>query len=162
MRIQGMRLQGMRLQGLRLQGVSLQGINIQGVRLQGIRLQGLSVQGISVQGSSLSGVVGGGELSAEELVAFALETFGDGLVLATSFGPQTILLMDWIAKLRPQTEVFYLDTGLLFEETHALRRELEQRLGIRTKPVTPLLSLEEQAETFGPELWSRDPEPPSR
>ena len=98
-------------------------------------------------------------LSAESLVAFALETFGDGLVLATSFGPQTILLMEWIAKLRPQTEIFYLDTGLLFEETHALRRELEQRLGIRTKPVTPLLSLEEQAETFGQELWSRDPEP---
>ena len=85
-------------------------------------------------------------LAPQALVAFAVETFGDGLTLATSFGPQTIVLMHWLARLTPRTDVFFLDTGTLFPETLALRKRLEARLGLRARQVRPLLSLDQQAD----------------
>src|SRR5690606_46847 len=59
---------------------------------------------------------------------------------------------------RPGTPVFYLDTGLFFEETYALRDALAKRLGIQFIQVTPELSVDEQAEEHGPALWERNPD----
>ena len=95
---------------------------------------------------------------AEEILAWGLETFSPGICLATSFGPQSIVLMHLISRLRPETTVFYLDTALLFPETYALRDRLARELGLQFTRVEPKFSVEEQATRFGPQLWAREPD----
>lgn len=92
------------------------------------------------------------------MLAWALDEFAPGVCLATAFGPQTIVLVDLVAELRPETTVFYLDTGLLFPETLQVRDELERRLGLRFVRVAPDLTVSDQARVHGEALWSRDPD----
>jgi phosphoadenosine phosphosulfate reductase len=94
----------------------------------------------------------------EEILRWGLENFAPGICLATSFGPQSIVLMHQIARLRPGTTVFYLDTDLLFPETYALRDELARSLGLEFTRVRPRLTVEAQAGAHGPRLWSREPD----
>ncbi len=54
--------------------------------------------------------------------------------------------------------VFTLDTGLLFPESMALKQRLEQFFSIQIESLTPDLSVPEQADIHGPELWARNPD----
>ena len=54
--------------------------------------------------------------------------------------------------------VFTLDTGLLFPETLALKLRLEDFYGLKIQAIEPDLTVEEQADVHGPELWKRDPD----
>ena len=92
-----------------------------------------------------------------EILQWGLATFLPDIALATSFGPQSIVLMHLISQIRPETPVFYLDTDLLFPETYALRDELTTRLGLHFIRVHSGLSLETQAAEYGPAFWSREP-----
>ena len=97
------------------------------------------------------------DYSPAEILHWGLKTFLPDIALATSFGPQSIVLMHLISQIRPETPVFYLDTDLLFPETYALRDELAVRLGLRFIRVHSGLSLETQAAEYSPALWSREP-----
>jgi phosphoadenosine phosphosulfate reductase len=79
-------------------------------------------------------------------------------MLATGFGPEGVVLMHHLSQLKPAVGVFYVDTDLLFPETYALRDELAARLGIEFINVHTELSLDAQAEAYGPELWQHDPD----
>ena len=94
----------------------------------------------------------------ETVLAWAFHTFTPQICLATSFGPQSIVLMHLISEVAPETTIFYLDTELLFLETYTLRAQLEQRLGVGIVRVTPQLSVGDQARLHGPELWARRPD----
>lgn len=96
--------------------------------------------------------------SAHELLRWGLEIFGKEIVLGTGFGPSGVVLIHMAAQLQPRMTIFYLDTNLLFPETHTLREELARRLGVRFTAVQTHLSLEQQAASHGPELWQRDPD----
>ena len=54
--------------------------------------------------------------------------------------------------------VFTLDTGLLFPETLALKQRLEDFFGLHIESLEPDLTVEEQADINGPELWSHNPD----
>ena len=95
---------------------------------------------------------------AETLLSWGLASFAPDVCLATSFGPQSIVVMHMLSRLRPETTVFYLDTSLLFPETYALRDQLSRQLGMRFVPVASELSVDEQGRLHGPELWKRDPD----
>jgi phosphoadenylyl-sulfate reductase (thioredoxin) len=95
--------------------------------------------------------------SPRELLGRAARRYAPRIALATAFGPESCVLIDWIARDRLEIEVFSLDTGLLFTETHALWRRLEQRYGLRIRRVVPAESVEEQARSRGERLWERDP-----
>lgn len=97
-------------------------------------------------------------LSAKDVLRWGLTTFTEDIVLATGFGPSGIVLMHMVSQLRPQTAVFYLQTGLFFPETLALRDQLSDRLGLPFIEVHSGLSLNEQAHQFGPNLWERNPD----
>ncbi|MDK1029403.1 MAG: phosphoadenylyl-sulfate reductase [Anaerolineae bacterium] len=92
------------------------------------------------------------------LLRWGLDVFGDDLVLATSFGPQSIVLMHLLAQLRQDATIFYIDTDLLFPETYALRDELASRLGMQFTRVHSGLSVEQQGAEYGPKLWTRNPD----
>jgi phosphoadenosine phosphosulfate reductase len=94
----------------------------------------------------------------EKLLNWAFKSFAPQICLATSFGPQSIVLMHLVSRLRPETTLFYLDTELLFLETYTLRAQLERRLGLNIVRVTPQLSVADQARVHGPDLWARQPD----
>ncbi|MFI5266192.1 MAG: phosphoadenylyl-sulfate reductase [Chloroflexota bacterium] len=94
-----------------------------------------------------------------EILAWAGEQFSPDLSLACSFGGASgMVLLDMVAKLGIDLEVFYLDTDLLFPETYALRDEAARRYGIQPVGYRSRLSLAEQATEHGPELWRSDPD----
>jgi phosphoadenosine phosphosulfate reductase len=94
----------------------------------------------------------------EAMLAWVGERFGTDAVLACSFGAEDCALVDMIARTAPRIGVFYLDTGLLFDETLATRDRLQERYGIRPVPFRPRLSVAEQAAGYGDALWARDPD----
>ena len=98
------------------------------------------------------------KLPVEKVLRWAVDNFSPNLCLATSFGPQSIVLMHQVSKISPEILVFYLDTELLFPETYALREELSRRLGLKFERVEPEHTVEQQAEQNGPRLWARDPD----
>ena len=93
-----------------------------------------------------------------EILAWAAHRFGAGLVMATGFGPEGIVIMHVLHEVSPTTTVFYLDTDLFFPETYALRDKLEGRFGKKFERISTDLSLPQQTEQYGPELWSREPD----
>lgn len=94
----------------------------------------------------------------EEILGWAFRHFAPDVALATGFGPEGVVLMHMVSRLRPDTTVFYLDTGLLFPETYELRDRLAERLRLRFTRVATGLALESQAERYGAELWKREPD----
>ena len=92
------------------------------------------------------------------ILRWAFRVFGTEMVLGTGFGPSGVFLIHRLSTLGLATPVFFLDTHLLFDETHALKDELEERYDIQITAVPPSLGLDEQAAEHGPELWKRDPD----
>ena len=93
---------------------------------------------------------------AEELLAFAVDTF-PSIVLACSFGAEDVVLVSMLHRIRPGTDMFYLDSDFHFRETYETRDRLAEKYGIRFIQVKPDLTPEQQAEKYGDELWKRDP-----
>jgi len=96
--------------------------------------------------------------SASDLVSFALERFGPGIAIASSFGAEDVVLIHLAAQARRGFRVFTLDTDFLFPETYALIDDIERRYQIKVERTRPRLSPEEQAAAFGDALWSRQPD----
>ncbi|MGF9712602.1 phosphoadenylyl-sulfate reductase [Paenibacillus naphthalenovorans] len=94
--------------------------------------------------------------SPEELLAFAVERFPN-ITLACSFGAEDVVLVDLLQKISPKTDIFYLDTNVHFKETYDTRDRLQQRYGVEFVQVLPKLTLEEQTQQYGEELWKNDP-----
>jgi phosphoadenosine phosphosulfate reductase len=69
-----------------------------------------------------------------------------------------MVLLDMVMAVDPKTPVFYLDTGLLFAETHRLVERVGRRYGIDPIGVRPTLSLDEQSTLYGDALWLRSPD----
>jgi phosphoadenosine phosphosulfate reductase len=95
--------------------------------------------------------------SAEELLAYAAERFHPRLFVACSFQKEASVIMDMLLRIEPEARFFTLDTGVLFEETYATWRALEERYDTKVE-VFKGISLEEQARRHGDELWNRDPD----
>ena len=67
----------------------------------------------------------------EEVVLEAVERFGEErLALAASWQKETAVLVDLVRKHAPGARIFTLDTGVLFEQTYATWRAVEERYGI--------------------------------
>ena len=94
----------------------------------------------------------------QKIIEWSLKVFGEGLTIATGFGAEGMVLIDMASRVTTQLDVFFLDTGFLFEETYDLRRRVEDRYGIQILSYLPELSPEEQEARFGAELWKRDPD----
>lgn len=52
------------------------------------------------------------------------------IALVSSFGTESVVLLDMVATIDPETPVIFLDTGKLFPETHAYREEITALLGL--------------------------------
>jgi phosphoadenosine phosphosulfate reductase len=72
---------------------------------------------------------------ASAVVRWALDTFGDSIVLAASF--EDIVLIDLVTKLAPSIEVVFLDTGAHFPETLAFVEEVRARYDLNLTVTRP-------------------------
>ncbi len=105
-------------------------------------------------------LVGGADveaLSAEGVVELVLDRLHPSVALACSFQKEESVLLHMLLEREPKARVFTLDTHVLFPESYALWRELEQRYGI-TIEVFEGPSLGRQAAAHGDELWARSPD----
>lgn len=98
------------------------------------------------------------EAYPDEILQWGVETFGSKIVLGTGFGSSGMFLIHRIYQLGLPITVFFLDTHLLFEETYALKEQIEQRYDMQITRVTPDISLEKQTAEYGEELWNKDPD----
>ena len=119
---------------------------------------------ISLTGPPTAAASLGEQTSPSELIGWGLQKFADqAIVLTTSFGMEGCVLMDLCSKAIAEKglkkfTVASIDTGFFFPETHQLRQQLIERytnLDFVTWE-TPL-SINEQAEVYGQELWKNNP-----
>lgn len=96
---------------------------------------------------------------ALDVLKWAYGQFGEGLIYACSFGAEGIVLVDLISKVCPDARIVFLDTHVHFKETYELIKRVKAKypkLHIELKE--PNLSLEQQAEQYGIELWKSNPD----
>ncbi len=95
--------------------------------------------------------------SAPEILLWASQ-YIPRLTFATGFGAEGCVIIDLIARAGLPIDLFTLDTGVLFPETYDLWKRLEARYGLTIRAVEPQQTIEAQALTLGPTLWTRDPD----
>ena len=94
----------------------------------------------------------------KDVLRWAVDTYGKRLVTVTSFQPTGIVTLHMLSEIAPDTQVFTLDTGLLFPETYQLINTLEMQLNLNLKRIKPQQSVAQQAVQHGDALWERDPD----
>jgi phosphoadenosine phosphosulfate reductase len=93
---------------------------------------------------------------ARMALAWASDTFGDSLVLASSMGDE--VLVHLASDVVPGIRVLFIDTGYHFPETLGTAAALEATLPIRLLTLTPVTNVAEQDAQEGPDLFARDPD----
>ena len=61
---------------------------------------------------------------ASSIVEWSAETFGDGLVMSTSFGIQAAVMLHLVTRIVPKIPVIWVDTGYLPSETYKFAENL--------------------------------------
>lgn len=97
-------------------------------------------------------------LETGEVLAWAAKRFGVRAAIGTSFQGAGLVMLHLAKQAGIQFPVFTLDTGLLFKETLELKKRLEDFFGFQIESLVPDLTVEQQAEAQGPELWKREPD----
>lgn len=96
---------------------------------------------------------------ALSVLKWAYGHYGDQLVYACSFGIEGIVLIDLIAKVKKDARIVFLDTGLHFKETYDTIDAVKERYpGLDIVLKTPELTVEQQNEQHGDQLWKTDPQ----
>lgn len=73
------------------------------------------------------------DASASERVLWAVGKYGSSLVLSTSFGAQSAVMLHLATRIAPDIPVVFIDTGYLFPETYLFADLLTKRLRINLK-----------------------------
>jgi phosphoadenosine phosphosulfate reductase len=89
---------------------------------------------------------------------WAWDRFGARGAIGTSFQGAGLVMLHLARAHQLPFPAFTLDTGLLFPETIALKKRLEDFFGFAIEALEPDLTVEEQADVHGPELWARNPD----
>ena len=87
-------------------------------------------------------------------VAWAVELFGDDLIMTTSFGAQSAVMLHLVTSILPDIPVVFIDTGYLFPETYRFAAELTERLNLNLKKYRAPISAAEQ-EALHARLWEQ-------
>jgi len=97
------------------------------------------------------------QLDAIGRVAWAWDRFGEDLVVSTSFGLQSAVMLHLVSKVNKEIPIIFVDTGYLFPETYKYAETLCETLGIRPKTFSSGLSQAYQEIRFG-KLWEQGAE----
>ena len=94
--------------------------------------------------------------SAEQILEWAVETFGDRFCITSSMSDA--VLAHLASTVAPGIDLVFLDTGYHFAETIGTRDAVAATLPLTVVNVAPQLSVAEQDEKYGPDLFARDPD----
>ncbi len=97
------------------------------------------------------------DLPATDRVRWAKSEFGGGLVMSTSFGVQSAVLLHLVTRVIPDIPVIFVDTGYLFAETYQFAEHLRQRLELNLHIYQPLTTAARQEALHG-KRWEQEPE----
>jgi phosphoadenosine phosphosulfate reductase len=95
--------------------------------------------------------------TAERVLEYVVERFHPRLYVACSFQKEASVIMHMLLQIEPSARFFTLDTDVLFPETYATKAALEERYGIEVD-VYRGITLDEQAQLHGDELWRSNPD----
>lgn len=101
------------------------------------------------------------QATAVDRVRWAQAKYGAGLVLTTSFGIQSAVMLHLVTQVIPDIPVVFIDTGYLFPETYRFAHDLAKRLKLNLKKYRSEMSAAEQEAIFG-RLWEQGPNALSR
>ena len=108
----------------------------------------------SPQSDSLSGSASLEAATATERVRWAHDQYGDQLVLSTSFGVQSAVMLHLVTTLIPDIPVIFIDTGYLFPSTYTFARQLTERLQLNLRTFVPQQTAARQEALYG-KLWEQ-------
>jgi phosphoadenosine phosphosulfate reductase len=95
-----------------------------------------------------------GDADATELVRWSHETFGSGLVMSTSFGIQSAVMLHLVTQVVPDVPVIWVDTGYLPVETYRFAEELSTRLKLNLQVYQSPISPARMEALYG-RLWDQ-------
>ncbi len=93
--------------------------------------------------------------SASETIEWAVDTFGERLVMSTSFGIQSAVMLHLVTRIVPDIPVIWIDTGYLPQETYQFAEELTEKLRLNLKIYQSPLSPARMEAKYG-KLWEQD------
>lgn len=94
---------------------------------------------------------------AAAVVRWAAKRHGGGLVLSTSFGIQSAVMLHLVTRIVPHIPVVWIDTGYLPPETYRFAETLRERLGLDLRVTQSELSPARMEALYG-RLWEGDAE----
>jgi phosphoadenosine phosphosulfate reductase len=90
-----------------------------------------------------------------DIVKWGFKTFGDRLILSTSFGIQAAVMLHLVTQVVPDIPVVWVDTGYLPAETYRFAEELTEKLQLNLKiyqsPLSPA-----RMEAIHGKLWEKN------
>ena len=97
------------------------------------------------------------KLSALERIAWAWDRFGEGLIVSTSFGLQSAVILHLVRQVSDRIPVVFVDTGYLFTETYEYAKTLREKIGFSEKTYSASMSPAYQEALYG-KLWEKGKE----
>jgi phosphoadenosine phosphosulfate reductase len=91
---------------------------------------------------------------AISIIEWAAETFGESLVMSTSFGIQASVMLHLATQIVPNIPIIWIDTGYLPSETYKFAEELTQKLNLNLKVYQGEISPARMEALYG-RLWDR-------
>jgi len=95
----------------------------------------------------------------EELLEWGLNTFGQRIAVCSAFGPEGVVLLHMLSKMKRSIRVFTLDTGRLPPETHELIQKMYEVYGLQIDVYSPEPeAIRELVKTHGINLFYKSVE----
>lgn len=94
----------------------------------------------------------------DTILEWTWERFGTNAAIGTSFQGSGLVIIDHAVRLGLGFPVFTIDTGLLFPETLALKKRLEEFFGLEIESLEPAQTVAEQRDAYGCDLWTVNPD----
>lgn len=104
-------------------------------------------------------LVAGPELElapATAVVEWAVETFGERFCITSSMSDS--VLAHVASEVAPGIDLVFLDTGYHFIETIGTRDAVAATMPVNVVTLSPTISVRDQDEQYGPDLFARDPD----
>ncbi len=96
------------------------------------------------------------DASALDILKWAADTFGSRFCVTSSMADA--VLAHLASQVAPGIDLVFLDTGYHFPETIGTRDAVAATLPVNVVTAHPELTVAEQDERYGPDLWARNPD----
>ena len=97
------------------------------------------------------------EERAIKRIELACRLYGDGLIMSTSFGIQSAVMLHLVARMNNQIPIVFVDTEYLEPDTYRFKQHLTERLSLSVRTYRPVMSAAEQEALRG-KLWEQGEE----